>query len=308
MRWSRSATIPKRAPGPNPGGAEPNEVADGGAQMLRVLRRLRLNPLATAALICLAVVHVVAFVGPAVWTIPPDRIDPRNSLSLGSSAHPFGTDELGRDVLSRLLQGGQVTLLVGLAAMLAMVSLGFLIGTTAGFYRGWIGATLMRLTDSFMAVPKFFFLLVILTVLTSTPLTLVFVIGLISWTQVARVMYGETLRWAASEFVVAARSIGVSERRILLRHVAPQTTPPLIVAATLGVAQAILIESSVSYLGLGVQPPLASWGNMLQAAQSYMWTTPSLALYPGIAITFVVLAYYVIGDGLRAAVDPRLRV
>ena len=263
--------------------------------------------LGVLALVILAAVAALALVGPFLWTIAPEATDPFHGLAGPSAAHPLGTDELGRDVVSRLLHGSRVTLLVGVAAMLAALSIGVIVGAAAGWRGGWTEAVLMRFTDAMLAVPAFFFILVVITVLGTGVATLVLVIGALSWMPVARVVYGETLRWKTAEFVVAAQSLGAGGERILVRHILPQAIPSLVVSATLGVAFAILTESALSYLGLGVQPPLPSWGNMLQRAQQYMFTAPSLALYPGLAITIVVLAFNFLGDGLRDALDPRRR-
>lgn len=260
-----------------------------------------------AALAMLVVTALLAVVGPLVWTIAPDATNPAQNLAGPSAAHPLGTDELGRDVLSRLLHGSRVTLLVGVSAMLAALSIGVIVGSIAGFKGGWLDSVLMRFTDGMLAVPAFFFILVVITVLGTGIGTLVMVIGALSWMPVARVVYGETLRWKTAEFVVAAVSLGVPGPRLLVRHILPQAVPSLVVSATLGVALAILTESALSYLGLGVQPPLPSWGNMLQRAQQYVFTAPALALYPGLAITAVVLAFNFLGDGLRDALDPRRR-
>ena len=259
----------------------------------------------TLALAILVAMALLAVLGPLIWTIDPSATDPAHGLAGPSGAHPFGTDELGRDVFSRLMHGAQVTLLVGVASMLAALLLGALVGGLAGFYGGWLDTLLMRLTDAMLAVPAFFLILVVVTVVGSSITTLVLVIGGLSWMPVARVVYGETLRWKTAEFVQAAVSLGAAPARILARHVLPQTVPSLVVAATLGVAYAILTESAISYLGLGIQPPTPSWGNMLQRAQQYVFTAPSLALYPGAAITIVVLAFNFLGDGLRDALDPR---
>jgi len=266
-----------------------------------------MNRPALGSLVVLAAVALLAVVGPLLWTIAPEATDPIHGLAGPSLVHPLGTDELGRDMLSRLLHGSRVTLLVGLAAMLAAIVIGVLVGAIAAFKGGWIDGVLMRFTDAMLAVPAFFFILVVITVLGPGVATLILVIGALSWMPVARVVYGETLRWKTAEFVVAAESLGVGGTRLLLRHILPQAIPSLIVSATLGVAFAILTESAVSYLGLGVQPPLPSWGNMLQRAQLYVFTAPALAIYPGLAITIVVLAFNFLGDGLRDALDPRRR-
>jgi peptide/nickel transport system permease protein len=230
-----------------------------------------------------------------------------HSLAGATSAHPLGTDELGRDVLSRLAHGGQVTLVVGVAAMLTALAAGMVVGGVAGFYGGWTDTILMRLTDTMLAIPSFFLILVVVTVVGSDLFTLILVIGCLSWMPVARVVYGETLRWKVADFVLAAASIGTPPARILIRHVLPQTIPVLVVSATLGVAFAILTESAVSYLGLGVQPPTPSWGNMLQRAQQYLFTAPVLAFWPGASIMLVVLAFNFLGDAARDVLDPRAR-
>ena len=255
----------------------------------------------------LLLVALLALVGPVLWQVPPEATDPAIGLLGPTVAHPLGTDELGRDVLSRLLHGSRVTLLVGVAAMLAAIAIGVAVGAIAGFNGGWIDGALMRTTDAMLAVPAFFFILVSITVLGTSVATLILVIGVLSWMPVARVVYGETLRWKSAEFVVAARALGVDGPRLLVRHILPQAVPSLVVSATLGVAFAILTESALSYLGLGVQPPVPSWGNMLQRAQQYVFTAPALALYPGLAITTVVLAFNFLGDALYDALDPRRR-
>ena len=259
------------------------------------------------AVAALAAATLFAFALPLVWTIPPELTDPTHRLASPGAAHPLGSDELGRDVLSRLARGGQITLVVGTAAMLTALALGVVVGAAAGFYGGFVDGLLMRLTDAMLAIPTFFLVLVVITVMGSDLLTLVLVIGGLSWMPVARVVYGETLRWKAAEFVVAAKALGAPPLRILTRHVLPQAVPVLVVSATLGVAYAILTESALSYLGLGVQPPTPSWGNMLQRAQQYLFTSPVLAFYPGAAIVIVVLAFNFVGDALRDLVDPRSR-
>jgi len=271
-------------------------------------RRFLAHRLMVVSLVSLVVIHLLVFVGPFVWTLRPEATNPGNNLAPLSLTHPLGTDDLGRDEFSRVLHGGQVTLLVGFAAMTTSIILGLFIGAAAAFYGGWTDRVLMRLTDALMAIPNFFLAVVAVTVLGTGPLTLILVIGTTSWMVVARVVYGETLHWKMREFVVAAESSGVKHYRVLWRHILPQTLPSVIVSATLGIGYAVLIESALSYLGLGIQPPTPSWGNMLQNSQQYVFTAPWLAVYPGIAITLVVLAYNFLGDGLRDFLDPRLRI
>jgi peptide/nickel transport system permease protein len=277
------------------------------AALPTVWTRLLRNRLTAASLLVLVVLHLLVFAGPLAWSIPPQQTSALDALLPPGQAHPLGTDDLGRDELSRLLYGGQVTLLVGFAAMLTSTLLGLLVGATAGFYGGRVDTLLMRFTDT-MTAPAFFLIVTAVVVLGPGQWTLIAVIGGTSWMQVARVIYGETLRFKSRDFVLAAEALGAGRMAILVRHVLPQTIPSVVVSATLGIGFAVLTEAAVSYLGLGIQPPTPSWGNMLQNAQQYVWTSPALAIFPGAVITLVVLAYNFLGDGLRDAVDPRLRV
>ena len=267
--------------------------------------RFKKNKAAVVALIFLTLVHIVVFVGPFFWKLSPYDIDPANMLQGWSLAHPMGTDDLGRDVFSRMMQGGRITLLVGFGAMLITIIIGAVVGAVAAYFGGIIEAVFMRFTEAMLSIPNFFLALVALTVLGKSPMMVVMVIAFTSWMEIARVIYGETLKWKESEFVEASRSIGAGRFRILARHIVPQIIPSIIVSSTLGIAWAILTESAISYLGLGIEPPTATWGNMLQNAQQYIWTAPILGVLPGIAITLVVLAYNFLGDGLRDALDPK---
>ncbi len=270
--------------------------------------RLRRNPPALAALAFLAAIHLVAVLGPWMLPFDPFAADPIARLSGSSLNHPLGTDEIGRDVLARLVLGARVSLAVGFVAMVISVSVGVAFGALAGYFGGWQDMMLMRFTDAMMALPTLFVILAALAVFGGGPVTVTIVIGLTAWMPVARVVRGEFLRWRATDFVEAARAIGASDGRIMFRHILPQVVPSIIVAATLNVAFAILTESAISYLGLGIRPPLPSWGNMLQNAQIYIWSAPHLAFYPGLLILATVLAYNFLGDGLRDALDPRLKL
>ena len=268
-------------------------------------RRLRRHRSANTALTILVLVHITVFLGPLAWRQDPERLAAAGPLARWSMDHPMGTDDLGRDVLSRFLKGGQVTLIVGLTSMLVSLTLGTVIGSAAAFFRGALEAVLMRFTEAMMAIPGFFFVLVGLTVLGNEPMMVVLVIACSSWMQIARVAYGETLKWKEYEFVEAARAAGASQLRILTRHILPQAVPSIVVVGTLTIAWAILTESAISYLGLGIQPPTPTWGNMLFNAQQYLWTAPVLGVLPGAAVMAVVLLYNLLGDGLRDLMDPR---
>jgi len=288
--------------------AAPNEqivTMDIKVKKRSVLSRLAKNKVAFFSLWFLLLIHIIVFIGPLVWSLDPEKINPTETLAAWTMSHPMGTDDLGRDVLSRMLHGGQITLLVGFASMGFIILFGGIVGATAGYFGGWVDTVLMRITEAMMAIPNFFLALVALTVLGQSPLMIVIVIGMTSWMEIARVVYGETLKWKSLEFVEASIASGATAFRTLVGHVIPQIIPTLIVASTLGIAWAILTESAISYLGLGIQPPTPTWGNMLQNAQQYIWTAPILGILPGAAITLVVLAYNFLGDGLRDALDPK---
>ena len=269
--------------------------------------RFRQNRLAVAAAVYLILIHVLTLLAPLVAPFTPERIDLNSVMVRFSSVYWLGTDENGRDVLSRLLFGGRVSLIVGLVSVIVSILVGTLVGALGGYASGWVDAVTMRLTDAFLAIPTFFLLLTVLTLFGTTLTNIVLVIGLTSWMSVARIVRGDVLRIRGEEFVTAARVIGASDARIVVRHILPQAVPSIIVSATLGVAFAILTESSLSFLGLGIQPPLPSWGNMLSASQQYVWNAPRLAIYPGVLILVTVLAYNTLGNALRDTLDPRLR-
>ncbi len=272
----------------------------------RILARFRRNRLAVAALAILVTVHVLIVLAPWIAPLNPEFVELVKRLQPPGREHWLGTDEYGRDVLTRLLYGGRVSLAVGLSSMAASMMIGVAVGAVAGFTRGLTDMALMRITDGMMAVPLFFIALMALAMLGATIVNLVLVIALSSWMTVARVVRAEVLRTRELEFVLAARAIGCGGLRILSRHIVPQSIPSITVAATLGVAYAVLLESSLSFLGLGVQPPAASWGNMLSGARGYLRTIPGLAVFPGVMIFITVLCYNWFGDGLRDAIDPTL--
>ncbi|WP_142825879.1 ABC transporter permease [Planococcus soli] len=270
-----------------------------------VLKALRNNKVAYVSFWFLVLIHIAVFLGPVVWRVNPEELQAAGSLAGWSLQHPFGTDDLSRDVFARMLHGGRVTLIVGLAAMLFSLLIGTVVGACAGFFGKVVESILMRITEAMMAIPTFFFILVALTVLGTSPTMVIVVIALAGWMEIARVVYGETLKWKEYEFVEAANASGATPFRILTKYIIPQIVPSIIVAGTLTIAAAILTESAISYLGLGIQAPTATWGNMLQNSQQYIWTAPVLGILPGVAITIVVLAYNFLGDGLRDALDPK---
>lgn len=237
----------------------------------------------------------------------PNRIDIVNILRPPSATHPLGTDDLGRDVLARVVHGARVSLKVGFVAVGIATALGLLVGLLSGFYGGWVDAVLMRFVDMMLCFPTFFLILSVIAFLEPSIWNIMAVIGLTGWMGVARLVRAETLSIKERDFVAAARAQGAGDARIIFRHVLPNTLAPILVAATLGVAGAILTESALSFLGIGVQPPTPSWGNILTAGKDnieYAWW---LSLFPGLAILVTVLGYNLLGEGIRDAADPRLK-
>lgn len=220
----------------------------------------------------------------------------------------LGTDDLGRDTLSRLLYGGQVSLTVGIVAMITTIITGTLVGLASGFYGGIIDNLLMRFVDTLLCFPQVFLLLVVAAFVPPTILSISLIIGLTSWMEVARIVRAQVSTLKETDFVMAARGFGASNWRIMLVELLPNIMAPVLVAATLKVATAVLMESYISFLGYGVQPPMASWGNMLTNAQGYFDTVPFLAILPGVLITFTVMSFNFLGDGLRDAIDTRLKL
>ena len=264
-------------------------------------------------------VFILVFVafGPLIWTIDPQFIDIRARNSGISLAHPLGTDQLGRDMLARLMAGGRASVAVGAAAMLLSVLIGGLVGLLAGFVR-WLDGPLMRLTDLFLALPLLPLLLVVILLFRDALraafgpeagifILMVAVMGVTGWMQTARVVRGEVLTVKEREFVIAARGIGVPEHRIAGRHVLPNVLSPIMVSATLGMANAIITESALSFLGLGFPSDFATWGRLLFDATDYLQQYPGRVLWPGLAISLTVLSVNYIGDGLRDSLDPRSR-
>ena len=270
----------------------------------RAARKFARNRLALFSFVLLGALTLLSLLAPWIAPYDPEKINILARLQPPSAAHWLGTDDVGRDVFTRLLYGGRVSLLVGIVSATLSVIIGVTIGGLAAQGGGWLDHLLMRLTDGMLAIPLFFFLLVIMAVFGSGLTQIVIVIGLTTWMPVARVVRGEVMRVRTLPFVEAAHALGARQRHITLAHLLPQAVPAVIVAASLGVANAILLESGLSYLGLGIQPPVPSWGNMLQSAQAYVWNQPLLAFWPGLLIFVAVMAYNALGDGIRDALDP----
>jgi peptide/nickel transport system permease protein len=263
-------------------------------------RMMRYRPGFISFLVIIAL-YLLAFAGPLVYRQSPNEIDLLNILGKPSQEHLLGTDENGRDILARLLDGAHVSLIVGLIAVLIADTVGVLFGAFAGYFGKLTDSILMRITDALLAIPSFFLLLVVLSLFGPSLTKLEIAIGLTSWMAIARLVRGEFLRYKETDFVQAAKAMGASDLRIIFRHILPQAVSPVIVASSVLVGGAIIAESALSYLGLGVQPPQASWGNMLTGAQNFVFTEPALAIYPGVLIVVTVAAFNYFGEGLRTA-------
>ncbi len=268
-------------------------------------QRFMENRFAAAGLVIILALFLVSLAAQFITPYHPDAIDAWHVLLPPSADHWFGTDELGRDVFTRVLYGARVSLKVGFVAVGIAVLIGTVVGLFAGFYGGWIDSLLMRVVDIMLCFPTFFLILAVIAMLEPSIWYIMVIIGLTGWMGVARLVRAEVLSLKSRDFVQAARVLGASDQRIIFRHILPNALSPVLVSATLGVAGAILTESALSFLGIGVQPPTPSWGNILTSGKDYIEFAWWLSLFPGVAILVTVLSYNLVGEGIRDALDPR---
>ncbi len=272
-----------------------------------VWRQLRRHRVAMASAAAFLIVTALCMAAPLIAPHEFDAIDLGSIRQPPSRAHLMGTDDLGRDLFTRMLYGGRISLTIGLLSAVLGTAVGALVGAVAGFYGRWLDNVLMRFTDMAYSIPTLPLLIVLSAYTQAAVVAMVVIIGLLSWMATARVVRSEVLSIKEREFVLAARSLGATDWRLIVRHILPNAAGPIIVGATLAVGNAIVIESSLSFLGLGIQPPIPTWGNMLMDAQATMATEPWLTMFPGLAILLVVLAVNFMGDGLHDALDPQVR-
>ena len=274
-----------------------------------VLRRLwRENKVAVASAVVILLFMLAAILAPVLTPYGYDEIvDAANRLAPPSAAHPLGTDEVGRDVLTRMLHGSRISLLVGIVPTVISMLAGAVLGILAGYLGGKVDTVIMRLADIMLAFPSMLLAMVIMYTLGDGIINIFLALALVNWASVARIVRAETLKLRETEYVEAARSIGVDRFTIMRRHILPNCIPSLIVLFTLNIPSAILSESSLSFLGLGIQKPMASWGLMVNTGRQYLYTNPWLSLAPSIAIMLIVLAFNFLGDGLRDVLDPHLK-
>ncbi|MFN2383012.1 MAG: oligopeptide ABC transporter permease [Gemmatimonadota bacterium] len=272
-------------------------------------RRFRRNRLAMAGLAIMALLYWVTLLAPYLAPYDPNAqgdivltrfLDP-------SATHLFGTDKFGRDILSRMLYGARISLTIGFLAVAISISLGTLVGAVAGYFRGWVDTAIARVIDMLLSIPRLVLLLVVIAIFQPSIWLIIAVLGLTGWEGSARIVRGQFLQLREQEFVQASRALGYSDARIIRRHILPNTLAPIIVIATLNIGNTILLEAALSFLGLGVQPPTASWGSMVSDGRDAMITAWWISTFPGLAIVLTVVSFNLLGDGLRDALDPRLR-
>ena len=269
-------------------------------------RRFRRNKLAIFGALIIMSLAVVAVIAPLIAPFNPNQQDILHRLEPPSAKHLLGTDDLGRDLFSRIIYGTRVSLLVGFVAIGIAIIIGTLLGLLSGYFGGWPDNLIMRFVDIMLCFPTFFLILMVIAFLEPNIWNVMAVIGLTGWPSLTRLVRGECLSVREREFVQAAKALGLSNKRVMFVHLLPNVIAPILVAATLGIGGAILTESALSFLGLGVQPPTPSWGNILTAGKDYITVAWWLSLYPGLAILITVLAYNLLGEGLRDVLDPRM--
>lgn len=270
-------------------------------------KRFRKNKLALSGALMVIFLFGVAIFAPWLAPYDPGQINVKKVLVGPSVEHPFGTDQLGRDVLSRMIYGSRISLLVGFVSVGIACLVGVLLGALAGYYGRWVDNLIMRFVDIMLCFPTFFLILAVIAFLEPSIWNIMVVIGLTGWMSVARLVRAEFLSLKERDFTLAEKALGAKDWRIIFQHILPNALAPVLVAATLGVAGAILTESALSFLGIGVQPPTPSWGNILTAGKDNIQIAWWLSLFPGLAILLTVMAYNLLGEGIRDAIDPRLK-
>ncbi len=276
-------------------------------QIKNFWRHFKKNRLGVGGLVIIVIVFFIAIFAPFLSPYDPGKTDVSLKLKPPSFQHYLGTDQLGRDVFSRMLYGSQISLSVGFVAVGISILIGILVGAMAGYKGGWVDSLLMRFVDIMLSFPSFFLILTVVAILRPNIYNVMIVIGITSWEGTARFVRAEFLSLRERDYVQAARALGVKDRRIIFRHILPNALAPVFVTASLGVASAILVEAGLSFLGFGVQPPAPSWGNILTEGRTYIFDAWWLTVFPGLAILITVLSFNLFGEGLRDALDPRLR-
>jgi len=277
------------------------------SQLRNFWRYFKRNRLAVGGMTIIVITFLIASSASLIAPYDPGKTDVSLKLNPPSTQNFLGTDQLGRDVFSRMLHGSKVSLSVGFVAVAISILIGILVGATAGYYSGWVDSVMMRFVDIMLCFPSFFLILTVVALLGPSLFKVMVVIGITSWMGTSRFVRAEFLSLRERDFVQAAKALGVKDRRIIFRHILPNALAPVFVTATLDVATAILVEAGLSFLGFGVQPPAPSWGNILTEGRTYIFDAWWLTVFPGLAILITVLSFNLFGEGLRDALDPRLR-
>ena len=286
---------------------EPKKINPQLENLKSMWRKMKQNKLAMAGLYLIIFFMITSIVGPFLTSMDPTSTEVQNRLQTPSADHWFGTDHQGRDIFTRIIHGMWITLGIGFSSVIMGMIVGVFIGVIAGYYGKRIDAVLMRIMDVFLAFPGILLALGIVAILGGSIFNVVIAIAIFSVPVFARIVRGSTLAVKKLEYIDAVRALGASDSRIIIRHILPNILSPIIVQATLFIATAVLTASGLSFLGLGAQPPTPEWGAMLAAGRNYMWDYPHIALFPGLAIVSVVLAFNLLGDGLRDALDPKIK-
>lgn len=269
-------------------------------------KRFRTNRLAVAGGIIVLALFFIAIFAPLISPYNPNDIDRKSVLDPPGIKHPFGTDDLGRDILSRMIWGARISLSVGFVAVGIATIIGMIVGALAGYYGGWTDRIMMRFIDIMLTIPTFFLILAVIAFIGDGIWNIMIVIGVTSWMGVARLVRAEFLSIRQREYVLAAKALGASDFRIIFRHIMINSMAPVLVSAVLGIAGAVLLESSLSFLGIGIRPPTPSWGNILTLGKDNIEIAWWLSVFPGLAILITVLGYNLLGEGIRDSIDPRL--
>jgi peptide/nickel transport system permease protein len=285
----------------------PGELGSRVNEWRRIVKVMFSRWVVTAGVVIIGLLFIVAIFAPVLAPYQPNATDMKAMLQSPSSSHLFGTDQVGRDLLSRVIFGSRISLMVGIIAVTIAGAIGIILGLVAGFFRGWIGNIIMRFIDALLALPPLVLMLAIAAVLGNGIFNVLVALGVGMMPTYCRLMYAQVTTLRESDYILAANSIGANSLRIMFRHLLPNAFPPLLVLVTVNLGTAIMMEASLSYLGIGIVPPTATWGAMVSSGQGFLLTNPLLSFIPGIAILLVVLAFNMVGDGLRDALDPRLR-
>ena len=283
------------------------ENAPSDSQWRIAFRHFRKSKIALIGLIVLVFMYLLAIIAPLIAPYDPIAQAVSNSFQAPGMQHWLGTDRFGRDILSRILYGARISLSIGLVATLISVTLGTVLGAVAGFFGGRIDGAIMRFTDMVLAFPRLVLLIMIVALFSPSMAVIIIVLGLTQWPNTTRIVRGDVLSLREREYIQAAHALGMSKSRIIFRHLIPNVLAPVIVTATLGIGNTIVLEAGLSFLGLGIQPPTPSWGNMVADGRDSLLGAWWVATFPGLAIVLTVLAFNLVGDGLRDALDPRLR-